>query len=101
MRNLRLSGSFASAKGGFVGRLDGKIALITGAGGGLGSAMAKLFAAEGAHLFLCDLDAAAAEAAAVTVTAAGGRAEGMRADVSVQGDVDAVIAAVKRSGDRL
>jgi meso-butanediol dehydrogenase / (S,S)-butanediol dehydrogenase / diacetyl reductase len=101
MRNLRLSGSFPFAKGGFVGRLDGKIALITGAGGGLGSAMAKLFAAEGARLFLCDLDAAAAEAAAAAVTAAGGRAEGMRADVSAQVDVDAVIAAVKRSGDRL
>ena len=84
-----------------MGRLDGKIALITGAGGGLGLAMAKLFAAEGARLFMCDLDAAAVEAAATEITAAAGQAEGLRADVTSQADVDALIAAVKRSSDKL
>jgi NAD(P)-dependent dehydrogenase (short-subunit alcohol dehydrogenase family) len=88
-------------KGNFVGRLDGKIALITGAAGGLGLAMAKLFASEGARLYLCDLDSGAVKAGAAAIVAAGGKAEAMRADVTVQGDVDAMIGAVKRSSDKL
>jgi NAD(P)-dependent dehydrogenase (short-subunit alcohol dehydrogenase family) len=98
--NLRPT-AHSIVKGDIVGRLDGKIALITGAGGGLGLAMSKLFAAEGARLFMCDLDAVAVEAAAAEVIAAGGQAEGMRADVTSQADVDGLIAAVKRSSDRL
>jgi meso-butanediol dehydrogenase / (S,S)-butanediol dehydrogenase / diacetyl reductase len=84
-----------------VGRLQGKIALITGAGGGLGLAMAKLFAAEGARVHLSDLDAAAVEEGAAAINQAGGQAEAMRADVTSQADVDAVLASVKRGGDRL
>jgi meso-butanediol dehydrogenase/(S,S)-butanediol dehydrogenase/diacetyl reductase len=84
-----------------VGRLQGKIALITGAGGGLGLAMAKLFASEGAKVYMCDLDAASVEEGAAAITAAGGAAEAMRADVTSQTDVDAMIAAVKRGSDRL
>jgi NAD(P)-dependent dehydrogenase (short-subunit alcohol dehydrogenase family) len=84
-----------------VGRLEGKIALITGAGGGLGLAMSKLFAAEGAQVFMADLDGASAEAGAAAVVAAGGRAEAMRCDVTAQTDVDAMIAGVKRTGDKL
>lgn len=84
-----------------MGRLEGKIALITGAGGGLGLAMSKLFAAEGARVFMADLDGATAEAGAAAVVAAGGKAEAMRCDVSAQGDVDAMIAGVKRVSDKL
>ena len=40
-----------------TGRLDGKIALITGVGGGMGVAAAPQFAAEGARVVGCDLDA--------------------------------------------
>ena len=39
-----------------MGRLDGKIALVTGAGGGLGSAMSQAFASEGASVVCQDLD---------------------------------------------
>jgi NAD(P)-dependent dehydrogenase (short-subunit alcohol dehydrogenase family) len=84
-----------------VGRLQGKIALITGAGGGLGLAMAKLFASEGARLYLSDLDAGAVEEGAAAINQAGGQAEAMRADVTNQADVDAMLASVKRGGDKL
>ena len=40
-----------------MGKLDGKVALITGAGGGIGSAMARLFAREGAEVVLADVAA--------------------------------------------
>lgn len=84
-----------------MGRLQGKIALITGASGGLGFAMAKLFASEGAHVFMSDLDAAGVEASAAAIREAGGAADAMRADVTSQADVDAMIAGVKRGNDRL
>jgi NAD(P)-dependent dehydrogenase (short-subunit alcohol dehydrogenase family) len=100
MPNLRLP-AHSTTQGDLVGRLEGKIALITGAGGGLGFATAKLFAAEGARVFICDMDGAAAEASAATIIEAGGKAEGFRADVTVQADVDALVASIKRSSDRL
>ncbi len=47
-----------------MGRLDGKVAMITGAAGGIGRAAARLFAAEGARLTLADLDRSGLEALA-------------------------------------
>ena len=55
------------------GRLDGKTALITGVGGGIGRTAARLFAAEGATVVGCDLQDAATEETVGLVTAAGGR----------------------------
>jgi NAD(P)-dependent dehydrogenase (short-subunit alcohol dehydrogenase family) len=100
MRNLGQP-AIGNAKGDILGRLEDRIALITGAGGGLGLAMAKLFAREGAQVFMCDLDAEAVEAGAAAIKEAGGKAEAMRADVTSQADVDAMIAGIKRTSGKL
>jgi NAD(P)-dependent dehydrogenase (short-subunit alcohol dehydrogenase family) len=84
-----------------LGRLQDRVALITGAGGGLGLAMAKLFAAEGAHVVLCDINGEAIEAGAAGIAAAGGRASFVRGDVTSEDDVQAVIEAVKGIGAAL
>ncbi len=62
--------------------LDSKTALVTGAGSGIGEAIATLFAAQGAHVWVVDRDPAAGEATVATITAAGGRATFAAADVS-------------------
>ena len=84
-----------------MGRLQDKIALITGAGAGLGLAMARLFAAEGAHVVMADMNEAAAQTAAREITEAGGRALAVGGDVTKQADVDAMAAAVRTVSDRL
>ena len=71
--------------------LDGKVAVITGAGSGIGQAAAVLFAGEGARVAVLDLDGAAAHDTAERVTADGGTAIGLACDV---GDIAAVRAAI-------
>ena len=65
-----------------TGRLAGKVALITGAGSGIGRAAALLFAAEGAAVGVLDLDGVVAEETTALVVAAGGRGLALTADVS-------------------
>lgn len=74
-------------------RLAGKIALITGAGSGIGRATAELFAQEGAGVAVADYDEAAAQATCAAICAAGGRAIAIRVDVAQPEQVDAMIAA--------
>ncbi|MGH7097898.1 MAG: SDR family NAD(P)-dependent oxidoreductase, partial [Stellaceae bacterium] len=57
-----------------MGRVEGKTALVAGAGGGIGGAGAEALAREGVAVFCTDLDAGAAEATAARIRAAGGRA---------------------------
>lgn len=72
-----------------AGRLDGKVAMITGGGSGIGRAAAALFAAEDAAVAVLDLDGAAAKDTAEEITANGGRAIAVTADIVVDDDVTA------------
>jgi NAD(P)-dependent dehydrogenase (short-subunit alcohol dehydrogenase family) len=65
-----------------VGRLDGKVCLITGAGSGIGRASAKLFAGEGAHVVVADIDFDAAHETVAEIEAAAGRAIAELVDVT-------------------
>jgi NAD(P)-dependent dehydrogenase (short-subunit alcohol dehydrogenase family) len=78
-----------------MGRLEGKTALVTGGGSGIGRAAAELFAREGARVVVADLDRAGGAAAVAAIEAAGGQALFAATDVSVAGQVEAAVAAAE------
>lgn len=82
-------------------RLQGRIALVTGAANGIGLAIGRCFAAEGAQVVLADIDAAAAVAAAEAIAAEGGHAQGLGCDVSRGQDVSALLRQVASAHARL
>src|SRR5947209_8404916 len=65
-----------------MGMLDGKIAILTGSGRGIGAAAVKMFAAEGASVVVSDLDPKPAEETAAAVRNAGGKAIVIPGDVT-------------------
>jgi NAD(P)-dependent dehydrogenase (short-subunit alcohol dehydrogenase family) len=75
-----------------MGRLDGKIAIVTGAASGIGKATARRVAAEGARTVVADLNAAGAKEVADAIAAAGGEAIAAEVDM---GDNDSVRALVE------
>jgi len=72
-------------------QLEGRVAVITGAGRGQGLAAARLFVSEGAKVVINDLDQASVDAAVATINDAGGQAIGARGDISNGDDVRAVL----------
>jgi 3-oxoacyl-[acyl-carrier protein] reductase len=82
-------------------RLDGKIALITGAASGIGRAAALRFAREGARVVVADIQDAAGEETVAAIAAAGGQAVYVHADVSQSADAQRMVEAALRSFGRL
>ena len=74
-------------------KLQGKVALITGAASGIGKAIAQRYAREGANIVIADLNLEAANAAAAEIAAAGGTAMGVAMDVTSEDAVNAGVAA--------
>jgi 3-oxoacyl-[acyl-carrier protein] reductase len=76
-----------------------RVAVVTGAGNGLGREIAQLLARQGAHVVLGDLDAAGLEKTAAAITAAGGAAVALAGDLTEEAPAQQLIdAAVKRHG---
>lgn len=75
-------------------RLAGKTAIITGGGSGIGRAISWRFAEEGATVHILELNTAAAEELVSAIGGFGGQATAHRCDVSMQGDVHDVVAAI-------
>ncbi|MDP6344851.1 MAG: SDR family oxidoreductase [Alphaproteobacteria bacterium] len=73
-------------------RLQDKIALITGAGTGIGRAAAELFAAEGAAVLVAEINSDSGAATAAAIEAAGGRAHFVATDVSEPAEVERAVA---------
>jgi meso-butanediol dehydrogenase/(S,S)-butanediol dehydrogenase/diacetyl reductase len=82
-------------------KLEGKIAIITGGGSGIGDEACKLFAREGATVIVADRDFAAAERVAAEIGAQGGKASAHQVDVSKDAEVAAMIARAVADHGRL
>lgn len=76
-----------------MSKLEGKVAIVTGAASGIGRASAILFASEGAKVAVADVNSSAGEETVDLIRAAGGTARFVHTDVSRSSDVEALLAA--------
>jgi NAD(P)-dependent dehydrogenase (short-subunit alcohol dehydrogenase family) len=82
-------------------RLADKVAVVTGAGSGMGRAMANLFASEGAKIVAAEWNAEALKDVIAEVTAAGGVITGVEGNVALEADCDKIIASAVDTYGRL
>src|SRR5437899_11927643 len=81
--------------------LEGKVTLVTGAGGGIGRATAMVLAQAGAKVMVSDVSTRRSEETAAMIRAAGGDADSFKADVSRAADCEALVAAAVKKWGRL
>lgn len=81
--------------------LSGKVAIVTGAGVGMGAATARLLAARGASVVVSDINPDTAAATADAIRAAGGKAHAVRTDVADEAQVEALVAETVATFGRL
>jgi NAD(P)-dependent dehydrogenase (short-subunit alcohol dehydrogenase family) len=84
-----------------AGRLQGKVCLITGAGSGIGRASARLFAREGAHVVVADVDVRGAKATVAEIRKEGGQAIAEHVDVTDQAETMALTTRVVKRLKRI
>ncbi|HYB13576.1 MAG TPA: SDR family NAD(P)-dependent oxidoreductase [Myxococcota bacterium] len=84
-----------------AGRLEGRVAIVTGGGTGIGAAVARLFAAEGAEVTLCGRRRGPLEAVVRAIAAQGGRGRAVPADVADEAEVEALLAETQSRSGRL
>ncbi|MBV7337823.1 SDR family oxidoreductase [Chloroflexi bacterium TSY] len=84
-----------------TGQFEGKVALVTGSGSGIGRASALAFAKEGASIVVADIVTAGGEETVQMITEAGGEAIFVRADVSQAAEVEALLHRIVESYGRL
>ncbi|HKK36887.1 MAG TPA: glucose 1-dehydrogenase [Paracoccaceae bacterium] len=84
-----------------AGRVEGKVALVTGAGSGIGRASAQALAREGAAVIATDVTQPEVEATAEAIRAAGGKARALRHDAASEADWQAVLASIREEEGRL
>src|SRR5690349_4901899 len=89
------------SRGRFMFDLQGKAAVVTGAGSGIGAAVARLFAGRGATVAVVELDRSKAETTVAAITRAGGRAAAYHCDVSQPDAVAAVFRTIVGANGRL
>ena len=82
-------------------RIDGKVAIVTGGGSGIGASICREFGRAGAHVFVLDLHAPAAEEVAEEIRQAGGQATGLKVDVTIQEEVIEVFNEIVRETSRM
>src|SRR6266849_4770444 len=88
-------------RGSDMGRLDGRVAILTGAGRGIGAATAAKLAAEGAAVTVTDMDVGPAQETAETIRSAGGKALAIAVDVTQKEQVEAAAAKAAQEFGRL
>jgi NAD(P)-dependent dehydrogenase (short-subunit alcohol dehydrogenase family) len=81
--------------------LAGRVAVVTGAGSGIGRAAAEIMAREGASLVVADRDAAAGEATAAHIVEAGGRALAVETDVGDDAQIERLVARTMQEFGRI